>query len=221
MQRSCILAICVPIFLLRLAVASAQTESIPPGRRTSVPSNRPGNPQGQPSYILSPPDAECLPGPTPLPDIVRSSNAPKITPAQLEPIDQPLPINLATAMRLADARPLVIQAAQASEFTTYAQWERARVLWLPDVYLGSDYQRHDGGQERTTGDVAINDRNQFLAGGGLKAVFALTDAIYTPLAAKQLYRARNYDVQAAKNDALLSVTEAFFSVQQARNFGRR
>ena len=141
---------------------------------------------------------------------------PKSLPLNWKPIDQPLPINLATAMHLADARPLVIQAAQASEFTTYAQWERARVLWLPDVYLGSDYQRHDGGQERTTGDVAINDRNQFLTGGGLKAVFALTDAIYTPLAAKQLYRARNYDVQAAKNDALLSVTEAFFSVQQAR-----
>ena len=68
----------------------------------------------------------------------------------------------------------------------------------------------------TTGEVSINDRNQFLTGGGFKAVFALTDAIYTPLAARQLYRARNYEVQAAKNDALLSVTEAFFSVQQAR-----
>ena len=130
--------------------------------------------------------------------------------------DQTLPINLATAMQLADARPLVIQAAFASEMTSYGRLEKAQVLWLPDLYLGSDYQRHDGGQIRTTGDVAINDRNQFLTGGGLKAVFGLTDAIYAPLAAQQVYRARNYDVQAAKNDALLSVTDAYFSVQQAR-----
>jgi outer membrane protein TolC len=119
-------------------------------------------------------------------------------------------------MRLSDARPLVIQAAFASEMTSYGLLQQAQVLWLPDLYLGSDYQRHDGGAQRTTGDVAINDRNQFLAGGGLKAVFALTDALYAPLAARQIYRARNYDVQAAKNDALLSMTDAFFSVQQAR-----
>jgi len=119
-------------------------------------------------------------------------------------------------MRLADARPLVIQAAVASEMTAAGRLQQAQVLWVPDLILGSDYQRHDGGQERTTGDVSINDRNQFLTGGGLKAIFALTDAIYTPLAAQQLYRARNYDIQAAKNDALLSMTDAYFLVQQAR-----
>jgi outer membrane protein TolC len=148
--------------------------------------------------------------------MTKVGNAPEIAAAEPEKTDQTLPINLATAMRLADARPLVIQAALASEMTTYGRLEKAQVLWLPDIYLGSDYQRHDGGAQRTTGDVAINDRNQFLAGGGLKAVFGLTDAIYAPLAAQQVYRARNFDVQAAKNDALLSVTDAFFSVQQAR-----
>ncbi len=71
-------------------------------------------------------------------------------------------------------------------------------------------------QIRTTGEVAINSRNQFLAGGGLKAIFGLTDAIYAPLAAEQIHRARNFDVQAAQNDAQLAVTDAYFSVQQAR-----
>ena len=94
--------------------------------------------------------------------------------------------------------------------------QQAQVLWLPDLYLGTDYQRHDGGAQRTTGDVAINDRNQFLTGGGLKAVFALSDAIYAPLAERQVYRARNFEVEVAKNDALLSVIDAYFSVQQAR-----
>jgi outer membrane protein TolC len=128
-----------------------------------------------------------------------------------------LPINLATALRLADARPVIIEAARAAVETEYGLYEQARALWLPTVYLGADYQRHDGGQENVlTGQLILGARNQFLAGGGAQAVFALTDAIYAPLAERQLLRARGLEVQTAKNDALLSVALAYFDVQQAR-----
>ena len=138
-------------------------------------------------------------------------------PAKPDETDRPLPINLATALRLADARPLVIEAARAAVETEYGLYEQARVLWLPSVYLGVDYQRHDGGQQNAlTGQPILGTRNQFLAGAGAQAVFALTDAIYAPLAERQLLRARNLDVQTAKNDALLSVAVAYFDVQQAR-----
>ena len=170
-----------------------------------------------PNDLPTPHDiSETPPEAAPLPDLSNATNAPDIESAAPAKTDQTLPINLATAMCLANARPLVIEAARASELTEFGRWEKAQVLWLPDIYLGSDYQRHDGGQERTTGDVAINDRNQFLTGMGLKAVFGLTDAIYQPLAAQQVLRARNLQVQTAKNDALLAVTDAYFSVQQAR-----
>src|SRR5262249_56358570 len=67
-----------------------------------------------------------------------------------------------------------------------------------------------------TGQTILGPRNQFLAGGGARAVFALTDAIYAPLAERQLLRARNLEVQTAKNDALLSFAVAYFDVEQAR-----
>jgi hypothetical protein len=67
-----------------------------------------------------------------------------------------------------------------------------------------------------TGQLILGGRNEILAGGGAQAVFALTDAIYAPLAERQLLRARNLEVQTAKNDALLSVALAYFEVQQAR-----
>ncbi|HEY2882811.1 MAG TPA: TolC family protein [Pirellulales bacterium] len=227
-HRTIAIGLCLPILLLRLASACAQgPENIPPGRRSgdaAQPYGQPG-PYGQPIRPSAPPrnsgqpvasySVEMPPGAC-LPDVHNSAGAPNISQAAPDGIDQPLPINLATAMQLADARPLVIQAAVASELTAFGGLEKANALWLPDVYLGSDYQRHDGGQIRTTGDVAINDRNQFLTGGGLKAIVALTDAIYAPLAAKQVYRSRSFEVQAAKNDALQSVTDAYFSVQQSR-----
>jgi hypothetical protein len=52
---------------------------------------------------------------------------PRLTPAPPEATDKPLPINLATALRLAGARPVIIAAAQASVQVAAAELERARV----------------------------------------------------------------------------------------------
>ena len=65
-------------------------------------------------------------------------------PAQPEPCARPLPINLATALRLAGARPVIIAAAQASVQVAAAELERLRVAWLPSVYVGAGYHHHDG-----------------------------------------------------------------------------
>jgi hypothetical protein len=48
----------------------------------------------------------------------------RLTPAPLEPTDLRFPINLATALRLSDARPLIVAAAQASVWVAEAQLKR-------------------------------------------------------------------------------------------------
>jgi outer membrane protein TolC len=159
------------------------------------------------------PSPPCPPGSV----VIESRDGTGLRAAQPAECDRPLPINLATALRLADARPLIIEAARAAVETEYGLYEQARVLWLPTVYVGADYQRHDGAQQNilTSGNI-LGSRNQFLAGAGASAVFALTDAIYAPLAERQFLQAREAQIQTAKNDALLSVAEAYFDVQQAR-----
>jgi len=84
---------------------------------------------------------------TPIPPLrpARDFEAVKLKPAPLEATDLPLPINLATALRLSDARPLIVAAAQASVWVAEAQLTRAKVLWVPKLNLGFDYIRHDGG----------------------------------------------------------------------------
>jgi outer membrane protein TolC len=158
-------------------------------------------------------------GPPPgcLPAHTRPGNVAGLRPAPACATDRPLSINLATALRLADARPVVIEAARAAVETEYGLLEQARVLWLPTVSFGADYQRHDGGEENVlTGQLILGSRNQFLGGVGAQAIFALTDTIYAPLAERQLVRARGLEVQTAKNEALLAVALAYFDVQQAR-----
>lgn len=131
--------------------------------------------------------------------------------------DRPvLPINLATALRLANARPIDVALAAQRVEAASAQLARANALWLPTLYLGVDYARHDGQLQDIVGQVFTTSRSSFMVGAGPSAVFAVTDAIYAPLAARQVVKARESDRQAAINDAVLAAAEAFFTVQQAR-----
>jgi len=132
------------------------------------------------------------------------------------PTDRPLAINLATALRLSDTRPLLIAAAQARVQIAAAQLEKAQVLWLPNVNLGVDYIRHDGGNQESTGSLIPLGTNFFEGGASLELRVATTDAIFEPLAAKQELKSRQVDMQTARNEALLATAEAYFNVQQAR-----
>src|SRR5690348_16535311 len=141
--------------------------ALQPGARLAPAQGPDGTRQAEP------PPAE-LPSPRALPGDKNVPSFPIRVPVPAGPPDatderpappcetgRPLPINLATALRLADARPLVIEAARAAVETEYGLYEQARVLWLPSVYLGVDYQRHDGGQEDVlNGQLIVGPRNQ-------------------------------------------------------------
>jgi outer membrane protein TolC len=130
--------------------------------------------------------------------------------------DRPLPITLATALQLSNARPLDVAVARERVRVAAAQLERAKTLWLPSIYVGADYARHDGRIQDTSGNIVDVSRQSLFAGAGPTAVFAVADACFAPLAARQVVAARQAGVQAAVNDSLLSVAEAYFAVQQAR-----
>ena len=47
-------------------------------------------------------------------------------------------------------------------------------------------------------------------------LISTTDAVYQPLAARQVLNSRHWDIQSAKNDALLQTADAYFMVHQYR-----
>jgi outer membrane protein TolC len=180
-----------------------------PGQTPSLPST-PVNGKTLPGEACTNPIA-ALQGP-----ILTERKGPILPAGRTEEGDKSLPINLATALRLAEARPLVIAAAEASLRTAQARYEGTRVLWLPNVYVGASYYRHDGVSESHSGNANFNGLDQFLGGAGVTAMVSSADAIFLPLAQRQVVRARASEVQAARNDALENVAVAYFNVQQAR-----
>jgi outer membrane protein TolC len=151
--------------------------------------------------------------------------------------DQPIhPIDLPSALRLAGARDLDVAIAKERVCQALAELQEARVLWLPSLFIGPNWIRHDGTAQVVEGPVRhISKSSLFLGGtaavgqgitgpipaggpapvGGLTTVLRFSDAIFTPLAARQVVEARRASVQAATNDALLGVAEAYFDLQES------
>mgnify|MGYP001102535079 CR=1 FL=1 len=141
----------------------------------------------------------------------------KLKTAPVEPSDLRFPINLATALRLSDARPLIVAAAQASVWVAEAQLTRAKVLWVPVLTFGADYIRHDGGgPDFNKGNMTAPSVNFFYGGLAGNLYVNLTDAYFEPLVARQVLDAKQWDIQTAKNDALMQTATAYFNVHQNR-----
>ena len=132
-------------------------------------------------------------------------------------VPQGLPINLATAMQLAGVRPLDIAAATAQVEQALALQLQAKALWIPNINGGVDYFRHDGVQQNIfTGPNFRKGRQSFFVGGGPSLSVGLADAIFAPLAARRVVASRRADLQAARNDVLFAVAQAYFDLQAAR-----
>ena len=152
-------------------------------------------------------ETKQAPGTQPLP-------APAVPSA--ESTGTPLPINLPTALQLAGVNPIDVSIASERVKVATAQLDRANVLWLPTLYLGVDFARQDGRIQDIQGRVFTTSRSSLMAGAGPSMTFAVTDAIYAPLSACQVLKARQADLQTTLNDTMLLVAEAYFNVQQAR-----
>jgi outer membrane protein TolC len=252
---------CLPILLLVLPLSwliplpcRAQSPNQPPSAPPNRPLEQPDLPAPRPALTSPIPPAnqgasEQVKTPVPLdlpakPSQLSPLEVPppaggevvKLPLPPLQPGDLRFPINLATALRLSDARPLIVVAAQASAWVAEAQVQDAWALWLPDLNLGFDYIRHDGNGPDTLRGVNIpggenafgqnspgsfgrpqnQNINFFYTGGALFYMQFLTDDIFQPLAARQTLNSARWNIQTAKNDALLATALAYFEVHKWR-----
>lgn len=155
---------------------------------------------------------------------------------QLVPDQEIHPIDLAAALKLAGARDLDVAIARSRVAAAAADVRHARALWLPSMFIGPNWIRHDGQAQVVEGPVrTISKSSLFLgataaggssvsgpipAGGpaqvtGLTTVLRFSDAIFLPLAAEQIVDARQASVRTATNDALLGLSESYMELQRA------
>lgn len=139
----------------------------------------------------------------------------KLPPPKQSPASTPFPIDLPTALRLADAQNPLIQFARERIQAAAAELDRARVLWLPNLTLGATWLRHDGQIQDTRGPVIPVSRSALFTGGGATFRFRLADALYEPLAARQHLVAHQAGERAVTNELLLEVALAYWDLVRA------
>lgn len=178
----------------------------------------------------------------PLPPALSSADPTAVaTPATepggpLVPGQEIRPIDLPGALRLAGARDLDVAIARERVGQALAELQQAQVQWLPSIYIGPNWIRHDGQAQIVQGQVqTISKSSLFLgataaagssvsgpvpAGGpaqvsGLTSILRFSDALFDPLAARQTVDARRAGIATATNDALLGLSEAYMDLQRA------
>src|SRR4051794_11506049 len=78
---------------------------------------------------------------------------------------KPMPIDLATALRLADANNPAIAIAQARYREALALQDQADLLKIPTLSAGTTYLRHDGNTQNQRAEIFTISRSSLFAGG--------------------------------------------------------
>jgi outer membrane protein TolC len=185
-----------------------------PGTAQPAPTQLPANPKNQ-ANGKSPPLTEIQESATHKGGDDRGKVL--LPPPALEPGEEALPINLPAALQLADVRSLDINIAVQQLQIAAADVLSADVLWLPTLALGSDFTHHDGPSQNNDGSITSASRSTLYSGISPVAYFSLSDAIFAPLATRQVQRAQAANVQSVTNDTLTSVSIAYFDAQEARS----
>jgi outer membrane protein TolC len=167
---------------------------------------------GQPVRVSVDPPPQLRPqpvmqGPPPLAAPSAASTAPNYAG---EPTTYP--IDLPTALRLAGAENPTVNAARARYREAVAQYDRTRVMWIPNLTFGPAFFYHEGIDQNRRGDIFSVARGNFTLGGGPTLRVDVADAIFMPLVARRGVQSADSRSQAIGNDVQLQVAITYLDL---------
>jgi outer membrane protein TolC len=147
-------------------------------------------------------------------EVANAAPSPLVMPAP----EAEYPIDLATALRLADVSNPTIAAARTMILEALALQMTARSLLLPSLNTGASYIGHNGVLQRPSGKIIDLSSQSVYVGSGVNPVGSntvmipgvnlfcqLTDAWFEPLVARQRLAGARFGAQATSYDILLDV----------------
>jgi len=130
--------------------------------------------------------------------------------------DEPLRIDLATALRLADERNLDVAIYYPRVAAADAALAQARVLAVPTIRIGSAYDEHHGSIQETSGVIDDVDRVSRFTGATASLGVDIANAIFAPLAARQNRDAVRASADVNRHQVLVDVASGYLRLLEAR-----
>ncbi|MFM1802324.1 MAG: hypothetical protein RJA81_1676, partial [Planctomycetota bacterium] len=146
------------------------------------------------------------------------------------------PIDWLTVLRLSGENHLDIAIARERVAFAVADLHQSQTLLLPSLYFGPNWIRHDGQTQLVDGVIKPISKSSLFLGstaaagsgiggpvpaggpaqvGGLTSIIRFSDAIFEPMANRQLLEARRAGVAVAQQNALLQCSELYLDLQDA------
>jgi outer membrane protein TolC len=214
------------LLLASLAVVAGPARGLadPPAARLGLPvgSAQAAGKDAPGKAEQAPPPAQ--PGPAP-PEL--APNLAKAPPALPPPVDV-YPIDLCTALRLAEADNPTIGISRQTIQEALANQLRANALLLPSLRAGANFHRHLGVLQSSFGEIRHVESESLYVGGGARTLAAetvafpmiqvfspLADALFEPLVARRLVAVRRNQSDATTNQMLLEVAGRFLELVSA------
>lgn len=133
-----------------------------------------------------------------------------------------MPIDFATALQLTAGQNPRVAYAEERIREAFAQLRSARVMWVPTLHAGGNYNKHEGRIQDVAGRMIETSRGSIYTGLGAQAVgagspavpglvmnFHMRDAIFQPRIARPVVAQRQHASQAMLNDMLLETSLAY------------
>ena len=173
------------------------------------------------------PTAEALPD---VADARTPANAvaqPPVTPPTILAVEAQ-PINLTTALQLANVQNPQFNVARTRILEAAAMRQLAAAYFLPSINPGLNYDSHTGNLQQSDGNILSLNRSAFYVGAGSNAVGSgtvnipgvyeninLGAGLFVFLASRQVVRQREFESIAVRNQMFLRVTEAYSELLRA------
>src|ERR1051326_960295 len=126
--------------------------------------------------------------------------------------DTPMPIDLRTALQLANSANPVVAAARERVREAYFAYRQTQSAFLPDLTGGPQYNRHDGEIQNALGNVFPTHKWNFFIGGGAALQWDTPNLLFAPLIARRLQNAEASRAQAISNRVQLNVVMAYLDL---------
>ncbi len=126
-----------------------------------------------------------------------------------------LPISLDTVLRLAQDRNGEIELAREKVNESFVKHELAVKSWLPDLYVTTNYYRHEGGVQDFTGRLIHSSTGAYYFGLDLHSKFDIREYAYNKIRAEQgVWKSRG-ELAKLTSEKLLDASETYVDMLAA------
>ena len=127
-----------------------------------------------------------------------------------------LPLGLDTVLRLAEDKNGQIQIARAKLEEARAGQDLARTAWLPQIYVGTSYYRHEGGIQDFQGNLVHSSYGSMFAGLELRGRLDPRDAAFAQVEAERKLWQQKGELSKLTSENLLDAASTYIDFLAAR-----